>query len=103
MFILGESSDYDMIKLPFGSTWVHHLGSSPVFGGVRVLHLVRILCSVVCLCFVCPRSVPSMPNMLPVSLDCSFLISHSVFSEVYCLLGENSYCNTIEWIWFEHL
>jgi hypothetical protein len=57
-----------------------HLGSSPVFGGVRVLHLFRILCSVVCLCFVCPRAVPSMSTMLPVSLDCSFLISHSVFS-----------------------
>jgi len=49
-----------------------HLGSPPVFGGVRIAHLICLLCSVASLfvfvmCLVCP--------MLPVSLVCLFLIA----------------------------
>jgi hypothetical protein len=36
--------------------------------------------TILCLCFVCPRLV--FP-VLPFSLDCSFLIAPSVFSNVY--------------------
>jgi hypothetical protein len=64
----------DMNYLPFPITLVHPL---PVFGGVRVLILlyfsgVRCFCVllVFVLCLVCP--------MLPVSLDCSFLVFSTV-------------------------
>jgi hypothetical protein len=33
--------------------------------------------------FICPRPVFYLPVMLSVSLDCPFLISPSVFSNVY--------------------
>jgi hypothetical protein len=59
-----------------------HLGSPMVFGGVSVAHL-ELFSSLCCvfvlfvfvLCLVCP--------MLPVSLDCPFLIAPSIFSNVY--------------------
>ena len=38
--------------------------------------------NVLCFCFVCLRPVYSV---LPVSLDCSFLIVPSVFSNVYLI------------------
>jgi hypothetical protein len=47
-----------------------HLGSSFGFGGVCVVHPLRN-CFAFALCRVC--------IMLPVSLDCSFLFSSSVF------------------------
>jgi len=59
-------------------TLLKHLGWLPIFGGVHVAHLFSFLCcvlSVFVLCLVCP--------MLPVFLDCPFLIALSVFSNVY--------------------
>ena len=55
----------------------NHLSPQPVFDWVRVAHLFSFLCCVFlfCLslfCVLCP--------MLPVSLDCPFLITPSVFS-----------------------
>ena len=55
----------------------NHLSPQPVFDWVRVVHLFSFLCCVFlfCLslfCVLCP--------MLPVSLDCPFLIIPSVFS-----------------------
>jgi hypothetical protein len=47
-----------------------------VYGSVQ--HIVLCFCFVF-LCLVCP--------MLPVSLDCSFLITPSVFSNVYLVLN----------------
>ena len=59
-------------------TFREHQGSPPVFGGIHVAHLFNFLSGVLfvfVLCLVYP--------MLPVSLDCSFLITPSVFSNVY--------------------
>jgi hypothetical protein len=60
-----------------------HVGLPSVFGGIRVAHLLSF-CVVLCrfvlfvfvLCLMCP--------LLPVSLDCPFLIAPSVFSNVHC-------------------
>ena len=55
-----------------------HLGWSSVTVGVRIAHHFSVLCSVVfvfVLCLVHP--------MLPVFLDCPFMIAPSVFSNVY--------------------
>ena len=52
-----------------------------MFVGVRVVHIFSFLCCVVFL-FVCLRPVSRYP-MLPVSLDCPFLITPSVFSNIY--------------------
>ena len=54
-----------------------HLGSFTVFYWVRVPHLLSFLLFVFVLC--------PVHLMLPVSLDCPFLICRSVFSDVYCL------------------
>ena len=63
-------------------TLCEHMGSPPVFGGVRVAHLFfSFLCVVffvlsgIALCSVYP--------MLPVSLDCPFFINPSVFCNDY--------------------
>jgi hypothetical protein len=67
-----------IIKWPFLKTWVN----PKVLGGVRVAHLFsRQFCVLDCLflfCFVC-----LVCSMLPLSLDCSFLIAPSVFSNIY--------------------
>jgi hypothetical protein len=52
---------------------------TPGFWWVRVAHLFSFLCCVVFLCFVCLRPGSSV---LSVSLDCSFLIAPSVFSNI---------------------
>ena len=58
-------------------TFIEHLDSPLVFGGVRVTNLFRFLCCIVLLCFVCLRPVscvvPSVASVsgLP-SLDCPF-------------------------------
>ena len=60
-------------------TYREHLGSSPVFGGVvLVFGVVFFVLCIFVLCLVYP--------MLPSSLDCPFLICHSVFSNVYLVL-----------------
>jgi hypothetical protein len=73
--------------LSFESTWVHprylvgfvfiireHLGSPPVFGGVRVVHRFSFLCCV--FCFVCLGPVSCIPNVASFSglsiFDCPF-------------------------------
>jgi hypothetical protein len=63
----------------------HHMGSLPVFGGVCIAHHFSFVCCVVvfCLSSSCVLSSP----MLPMSLECSFLIVPSVFSAVYLLSG----------------
>jgi hypothetical protein len=64
-------------------TLLEHLDSPPVFGGTFVPHPCSFLCVLCCvlfvfvLCLECP--------VLPVSLDCSFLIDPSVFSNVYSM------------------
>jgi hypothetical protein len=55
---------------------------SPNIWVCHVAHLVTLMCCVVFLCFVCLRPVSCVP-MLPVSLDCPFVIASSVFSNVY--------------------
>jgi hypothetical protein len=65
-----------------------HLGSLHVLGRVRVAHDFSLLCCVFALfvyvlCIVCP--------MLAVSQDCPFLITSSVFYDVYFLLNEFLY------------
>jgi hypothetical protein len=85
-FCLSSVTDKTFIGLDFIYIWVtrrvsykmqelltlrEHLGSPPVCWSVRIAH--SFLFSV--LCFGCP--------MLPVSLDCPFLIAPSVFSNVY--------------------
>ena len=52
-----------------------------------VLLIVLVFC-IVFLCFVSPRPVSCVP-MSPVSLDCPFLIAHSVFSRVYFITFKN--------------
>ena len=44
-----------------------HLGSPPMFGWVRVAHLLSFLCYVFCFCFVCLRPVSCMSNVASVS------------------------------------
>ena len=67
-----------IIKWPFLKTWVN----PKVLGGVRVAHLFSPqFCVLDCLflfCFVC-----LVCSMLPLSLDCLFLIAPSVFSNIY--------------------
>ena len=57
--------------LTFASIWVHSL----VFGGPVLLNFLCCVWFFFVLCLVC--------LMLPVSLDCSFLIVPSIFSSVY--------------------
>ena len=47
----------------------------PGFGGVRIFSILFVGFFAFVLCLVCP--------MLPVSLDCPFLVAPSVFSNVY--------------------
>ena len=72
-----------------------HLASSSMFGAVCVTHCFSVMCCVkfcflylfaFVLCLVCP--------ILPMSLDCSFLIAPSVFSNVYlfCLSSSCVLC-----------
>ena len=79
-----------------------HLGSPMVFGGVSVAHLEfsSVCCVFVLfvfvLCLVCP--------MLPVSVDCPFLIAPSVFSNVYlfvCLRAVSCVTNVAS-VWIVH-
>jgi hypothetical protein len=70
--------------------------NSPLFLVGFVLLIFLVFC-VVFLCFICLRYVPCLPNVasisglfirdcpfvLPVSLDCSFVIAPSVFFNVY--------------------
>jgi len=58
-----------------------HLSSSPVFGGVRVVHLSIFLCCG--FCFVFLRPVSCIPNVASCFLDCLFLMAPSVCSKVY--------------------
>jgi hypothetical protein len=55
-------------------TFREHLGSFPVFGGVRVSHLCGFLCCI--FCFVCLRPVSCVTNVASVSglfiPDCPF-------------------------------
>ena len=64
-----------------------HMGSPPVFGGVRVAHLSSFLCCVVWYCVLVLFSLFSscviVFPMLTVSLDCPFLIVPSDFFNVY--------------------
>jgi hypothetical protein len=77
-----------------------HLGSPPVIGGVGAAHQFSVLCCVVFLI----RPVSCVPNVASVSgLLIPFLIAHSVFSNVYFLLGESLVSNMIKWIWLEHV
>ena len=64
--------------------------SSPGFDWVRVIHLFSFLI-VVLFCFVCLRLVCPM---LPVSLDCPFLIAPLVFYYVYLYLNLGLFSNT---------
>ena len=50
--------------------------------------LIGLVFCVVLLCFVAPRPIFCVP-MSPVSLDCPFLIAHSVFSSVYFIIFKN--------------
>ena len=58
------------------------MGSSPVFGRVRVAHLLRFMCCGFFWGFLCVflRPVSCVPN---VACDCPFLIAPSGFSNVY--------------------
>ena len=73
-----------------------HLGSPPVYGGVRGAHLFSFLCWVCLRPVSCVSSIVSVSGLsiidcpsvfsnayLPVSLDCPLLIAPSVFSNVY--------------------
>ena len=61
-----------------------YLGSPPVFGEARIAHVFSVLYCVVHLCFVFV-ALCLVCLMLPVSLDCPFLIALSAFSNVYLL------------------
>ena len=63
-------------RLPFMITWFH----LQFFCGGSVLLIFLISCVVLCFCFVCLCLVCPM---LPVSLNCPFLIAPSVFANVY--------------------
>jgi hypothetical protein len=56
-------------------------GFTPGVGVVRVVHPLSLF--VVFLCFICLPPVSHVCSMLPMSLDCPFLITPSVFSNVY--------------------
>ena len=64
------------------------LGSSMVVDRIHAAHLISFLCCVFCFVFFCVMCVCYVP-MLPVSVDCLFLICHSVFSDVYLVLMIN--------------
>jgi hypothetical protein len=59
---------------------LEYLGSRPDVGGFRVAHLL-----VFCVVFFFVIVLCLVRSMLPVSLDCSFLIAPSVFSNAYSL------------------
>jgi hypothetical protein len=48
-------------------TFREHLGSPPVFSGVRVGHRFSFLCFVVFVCVVCLCTVSCVPNVASVS------------------------------------
>jgi len=60
----------------FAGAWFYH----PIFGGFLVL-IFLVFC-VVFFSFVCVFILCLVYQMLPVSLDCSYLIAPSVFSNV---------------------
>ena len=60
-----------------------HWGSLPAFGGICAAHLFRFLCCVLFFCLSSSRVLSI--QMLSVSLDCPFLISPSVFFNVYII------------------
>jgi hypothetical protein len=60
-----------------------HRGSLPAFGGICAAHLFRFLCCVLFFCLSSSRVLSI--QILSVSLDCPFLISPSVFSNVYII------------------
>jgi hypothetical protein len=83
-----------------------HLGSSPVFSGICVANLFSFLCCVVfgfflcdvfvfVLCLVCP--------MLPVSLDCPFLIGLLCAQCCQCLLIVHSWLPICAFLTFIYL
>jgi hypothetical protein len=57
-----------------------HQGSPTVSGGIRVAHFFSLLYCIVCFVFL--RPVSHVCQMLPVSLDCPFLIVLSIFSNI---------------------
>ena len=69
-----------------------HMDSPPVFGGVRVAHLVIFLCCVVILCFVCLLPVSCVPNV--VSVSGLFFIAPSDFFNLYLLQSRDKRINT---------
>jgi hypothetical protein len=60
--------------------FVFSMCSPPGVAGIRVAHLLSFLCCVI-ICFVCPRLTIYL--ILPVFLNCPFLIAPSLFSNVY--------------------
>jgi hypothetical protein len=64
-------------------TLLEHLDSPSVFGGTFVPNPFSFLCVLCCVLFVCVLCL--VCPVLTVSLDCSFLISPSVFSNVYSI------------------
>ena len=72
-FCMTFYSTFDRNFLPLVSTCVH-----PQF--LLGLSYSSFQFSVLCFCFIC---LPLVYPMLPVSLDCPFLIASSVFSNVY--------------------
>ena len=72
-----------------------HLGSPPVFGGVRVAHLFSFLCCVVLFCFVCLRLESCVNGVASVSglsiLDCPIGFLYHLFQMMTsALLSLNS-------------
>ena len=61
-----------------------------MFGGVRVAHLFSFQCRVfLCFFIFCLRFVSCVVYpMLPLSLDCPYLIARLVFSNVFVLHNE---------------
>jgi len=66
-----------------------HLDSLQVFGWARVAHIFSFLCYAFLLLFLFVLYL--VYPMLPVSLDCPFLIAPSGFSNVYLLMSIYSY------------
>ena len=88
-FMFGKCLKYQKIHFNHNNFCIKNMFGSPlpltVCGQTHVLFtLFMFACAQWCptnICFVCLRFVY---HMLPVSLDCQFLIAPSVFSNVYC-------------------
>ena len=80
--------------LPFAGAWVH---LRVLVGFVRLV-VLSFLCRV--FCFVCLPSMSCVHVILPVSLDCPFLISPSGFFNVY-FQQHFSYIITTRFIGYE--